>query len=708
MTTGMDMSQYLGAFLDEAGDNLKHLDDLILLVESDPANPGAINEIFRSAHTLKGMSATMGFEKMAALTHAIEDMLDGVRKGEYSLRGEDIDLLFRSLDTMQAMVDSIRGGGNDTSVETQELVASIRGAVKADRSPDTAQKTEANQLSGQDEEWIKEARGLGMNVFEIRVVLSPSCLLKAARAYMVVNRLEETGDLIKTIPPVEALENEQFSDEFRVYYSTGGNAEQVETALSRISELSVVEVRELGIEGSSPEKKREEQPREPVASAGREQAGSQQKPEPEHEPEKTPQEHAAEPVELPVAPKLSETPGKPDAAAPKKAAESGKKASQTVRVDIGRLDKMMNLVGELVIGKARIERLAQESRLREFDEPLSQLGRISSDIQELVTKFRMVPVSFIFERFPRLVRDLSKSLKKEVALVLEGQETELDRTVIDEIGEPMVHLIRNCLDHGIELPEERVKAGKPEKGTITISAYQEGSGVIIQVSDDGHGIDVSKIKAKALRKGIITEEQAETMSEEELLQIILLPGFSLAEKVTDLSGRGVGMDAVKIKVESLGGQFEVHTKLGEGTSVFVRLPLTLAIVVALLIKVGDEIYAIPLESVEETILVKRENVKTVHGTPATLLRGDVLALSDLAAILGTTTQGRDEVEYPVVVVKAGKNKIGFIVDELIGQQEIVIKSLGKFLSKIKGIAGATILGDGNVALILDVSSLYAR
>ena len=703
MTTGMDMSQYLGAFLDEAGDNLKHLDDLILLVESDPANPGAINEIFRSAHTLKGMSATMGFEKMAALTHAIEDMLDGVRKGEYSLRGEDIDLLFRSLDTMQAMVDSIRGGGNDASVETQELVASIRGAVKADRSPEPVRKAEEKQLTGQDEEWIKEARGLGMNVFEIRVVLSPSCLLKAARAYMVVNRLEETGDLIKTIPPVEALENEQFSDEFRVYYSTGGNAEQVEAALSRISELAVVEVRELGAGGKAPEK-REEQPQKPVSSAEREDAQSE--PAPEHE--RTPQEHDAEPAVASVAPKQPEAAGKADGAAPKKAPESAKKASQTVRVDIGRLDKMMNLVGELVIGKARIERLAQESRLREFDEPLSQLSRISSDIQELVTKFRMVPVSFIFERFPRLVRDLSKSLKKEVALVLEGQETELDRTVIDEIGEPMVHLIRNCLDHGIELPEERVKAGKPEKGTITISAYQEGSGVIIQVSDDGHGIDVSKIKAKALRKGIITEEQAETMSEEELLQIILLPGFSLAEKVTDLSGRGVGMDAVKTKVESLGGQFEVNTKLGEGTSVFVRLPLTLAIVVALLIKVGDEIYAIPLESVEETILVKRENVKTVHGTPATLLRGDVLALSDLAAILGTTTRGRDEVEYPVVVVKAGKNKIGFIVDELIGQQEIVIKSLGKFLSKIKGIAGATILGDGNVALILDVSSLYAR
>jgi two-component system chemotaxis sensor kinase CheA len=692
----MDMSQYLGAFLDEAGDNLKHLDDLILLVENDPSNPDAINEIFRSAHTLKGMSATMGFEKMASLTHAIEDMLDGVRKGEYSLRGEDIDLLFRSLDTMQSMVDSIRGGGNDASVETEALVASIRASVKADRSVETAKTTKEEPLSGQDEEWIREARGLGMNVYEVRVVLSPSCLLKTARAYMVVSRLEELGDLIKTIPPVEALENEQFSQEFTVYVSTGSGSEQIEATLSRVSELAAVEVRELGV-AQVPEPKAEPSAQEADSVTVEEEIipPSEAEPSADRTPEMSPEKRIGT---LPKA----------DAQAPKKAADASKKASQTVRVDIGRLDKLMNLVGELVIGKARIERLVQESRLREFDEPLSQLGRISGDIQELVTKLRMVPVSFIFERFPRLVRDLSKTLKKEVALVLEGQETELDRTVIDEIGEPMVHLIRNCLDHGIEVPEERVRAGKAEKGTITISAYQEGSGVIIQVSDDGHGIDVAKVKEKALRKGVVTQEQADAMTEDELIHLIYLPGFSLAEKVTDISGRGVGMDAVKTKVEALGGQFEVHTKLGEGTSVFVRLPLTLAIVVALLIKVGDEIYAIPLESVEETILVKRENVKTVHGTPATLLRGDVLALSDLASILGTATPERDDAEYPVVVVKAGKNKIGFIVDELIGQQEIVIKSLGRFLSKIKGIAGATILGDGNVALILDVSSLYAR
>jgi two-component system chemotaxis sensor kinase CheA len=297
-------------------------------------------------------------------------------------------------------------------------------------------------------------------------------------------------------------------------------------------------------------------------------------------------------------------------------------------------------------------------------------------------------------------------LGKEVELVLEGQDTELDRSVIDEIGDPMVHLIRNSLDHGIETREERRAVGKPEKGVLKIAAYQEGSGVIIEVTDDGHGIDPGKVKKKAIERGIISEEMAATMSDEEAIQIVLLPGFSLAPKITDLSGRGVGMDAVKTKVETLGGQMDLVSKFGQGTHVYIRLPLTLAIVLSLLIKVGDETYAISLENVEETILVKSENIKTVHGSPVTLLRGEVLSLSDLGEVLGTTVEETRRDEYPVVVVKIGKNKIGIIVNELIGQQEIVIKSLGRFLSKVKGISGATILGDGNVALILDVVSVY--
>ena len=693
--TDMDMSQYLGAFLDEADDNLQRLDDLLLALEKDTVNMDVINEIFRAAHTLKGMSATMGFEKMAGLTHAMEDRLDEARKGVRHLGDSDMNLLFTALDSIQGMVDSIRGGGSDAHLDVSALVAALRNqdpapeapAPEAPASPAATPETkQVDGLSQQESEWVAEAEGLGMSVYKLRVTLSETCLLKAARSYMVVNRLEEMGDIIKTDPPVEALENEEFDMEFSVYIGSSLPAEDIRQAALKISDVASVELSEM---------KAAAQPAAPAAPAPAAAAPA------------APAEGAA------PAKAESEKPTAPAAAAPVKPvapaakADGVKKASQTVRVDIGRLDKLMNLVGELVIGRARIERLVQEARLREFDEPLSQLGRISGDIQELVTKLRMVPVSFTFDRFPRLIRDLSKTLGKDVELVLEGQDTELDRTVIDEIGDPMVHLIRNSLDHGIERREDRRAVGKPEKGILKISAYQEGSGVIIEVSDDGAGIDPERVKQKAVERGILTEEEASVMTDEEAVQLVLIPGFSMAKAVTDISGRGVGMDAVKTKVEALGGQLDLVSKLGQGTRVYVRLPLTLAIVLSLLIKVGNETYAISLENVEETILVKKENIKTVHGAPATLLRGEVLSLSDLGNVLETEMDDADRDEYPVVVVKIGKSKIGFIVNELIGQQEIVIKSLGRFLSKIKGITGGTILGDGNVALILDVASFYS-
>lgn len=693
--TDMDMSQYLGAFLDEADDNLQRLDDLLLALEKDTVNMDVINEIFRAAHTLKGMSATMGFEKMAGLTHAMEDRLDEARKGVRHLGDSDMNLLFTALDSIQGMVDSIRGGGSDAHLDVSALVAALRNQDPAPEAPapeaPTAEASapEARQVDGlsqQESEWVAEAEGLGMSVYKLRVTLSETCLLKAARSYMVVNRLEEMGDIIKTDPPVEALENEEFDMEFSVYIGSSLPAEDIHQAALKISDVASVELSEM---------KAAAQPAAPAAPAPAAAAPA------------APAEGAAPAKaesEKPTAPAAA-APAKPVAPAAK--ADGVKKASQTVRVDIGRLDKLMNLVGELVIGRARIERLVQEARLREFDEPLSQLGRISGDIQELVTKLRMVPVSFTFDRFPRLIRDLSKTLGKDVELVLEGQDTELDRTVIDEIGDPMVHLIRNSLDHGIERREDRRAIGKPEKGILKISAYQEGSGVIIEVSDDGAGIDPERVKQKAVERGILTEEEASVMTDEEAVQLVLIPGFSMAKAVTDISGRGVGMDAVKTKVEALGGQLDLVSKLGQGTRVYVRLPLTLAIVLSLLIKVGNETYAISLENVEETILVKKENIKTVHGAPATLLRGEVLSLSDLGNVLETEMDDTDRDEYPVVVVKIGKSKIGFIVNELIGQQEIVIKSLGRFLSKIKGITGGTILGDGNVALILDVASFYS-
>ncbi|MBR0074226.1 MAG: chemotaxis protein CheA [Synergistaceae bacterium] len=675
----MDMSQYLGAFLDETDDNLHRLDDLLLALEKDMVDMDVINEIFRAAHTLKGMAGTMGFTQMMGLTHAMEDRLDAARKGTRPLTENDMNLLFTGLDNLQAMADSIRGGGNDAHIDVSEMVTQLRNEAPAPVSAQSSQPAQqASETSSQDSEWAKKANQEGANAYSVHVTLSQSCLLKAARAFMVVNRLEEMGEIYRSEPSNDALEREEFDFDFTVYVATPASPEEVKNTIEKIGDVQSAEVTEV---------KADETPA-PVSAPAPAQA------------EQAPAQEQAAPAPAP-APTATEQPKAPV----KK--ESAKKGSQTVRVDIGRLDKLMNLVGELVISRARIERLVQEARLRQFDETLSQLGRISGDIQELVTKLRMVPVSFTFDRFPRLIRDLCKTLNKNVELVLEGEDTELDRTVIDEIGDPMVHLIRNSMDHGIEHPEERKALGKPEKGILKIAAYQEGSGVVIEVSDDGAGIDPDKVKKKAIERGIITEDRANIMSDEEAQQLVLLPGFSMAKQVTDLSGRGVGMDAVKTKVEALGGQFDLSSKKNEGTHVYIRLPLTLAIVLSLLIKVGEETYAISLENVEETIMVRKEDIKTVHGEPTTLLRGEVLSLNILGDILGSDGVEYDRDEYPVVVVKIGKNKIGFIVSELIGQQEIVIKSLGRFLAKIDGITGGTILGDGNVALILDVASFYS-
>ena len=696
----MDVNQYLGVFLDEAGDNLAHLNELLLAAESNQSDMDTINEIFRVAHTFKGMSATMGFQKMAALTHSMEDLLGLVRSGSLVLNSDDVDLLFRCLDTLTAMVDQIRGGGTDEEVESDALIGLLHArrdgttaAPAASPAPAAAagggdpSDAELPELTDQEIEWAIAAEGAGMHVYELRIRLEESCMLRAARAYMVVTLVGDHGDIIKSIPNVDDLEREAFEREFVLYVATSDPMETLVEQISRVGEIADVDAREVEVGALSAvtAAHREETP--PPASA------------------EAPPSAVEAPAPIAAAPAAEKAPTPPEGAA--KQQQQHKAGSRTVRVDIGRLDKLMNLVGELVIGRARIERLVQESRLKAFEEPLAHLGRISGDIQELVTKLRMVPVSMVFDRLPRLVRDLSRQMGKDIRLVVEGAETELDRTVIDEIGDPMVHLLRNSLDHGIEGPDEREAQGKPRTGTIRVAAYQEGNGVIIEVSDDGKGINPEKVKKKAVERGIITEEQAQSMPDDEAVQLVMLPGFSTAEKVTDLSGRGVGTDAVKNKVESLGGQFMIYSTYGKGTRVVIRLPLTLAIVLALLIKVGDETYAISLENVEETLLVEKQDIRYVHGTPVTTVRGEILPLSDLAGILGTPGDRGDTEENPVVVARVGRERtrLGFIVDDFVGQQEIVIKPLGKLLLKVKGIAGATILGDGNVALILDAGSL---
>ena len=715
--TSMDMNQYLGAFLDEAEDNLAHLNELLLSAEQNQSDMNIINEIFRVAHTFKGMSATMGFHKMAALTHSMEDLLGLVRSGNLLLASDDVDILFKCLDTLTAMVGLIRNGGSDQDSDCEELIKVLH--IRRDNpgekvvaptgtpkeSPAVQPVTDEEQgsssesgfdgdavFSEQEREWINSANKSDMGVYEIKVTLEESCLLRATRAYMVVTLVGDIGNIIKAEPSVEALEREEFERSFLLYVASKDPMDSITKQISNICEVFEVIGREVIITSEQ---------KSSTASASGSAA-----PEVKQEAQSSVSSSAPVEKESPAAQMPHPDPKKAPES-PAKAQNKGGSGSRTVRVDIGRLDKLMNLVGELVIGRARIERLVQESRLKAFEDPLSQLGRISGDIQELVTKLRMVPVSMVFDRLPRLVRDLSRQMGKDIQLLVEGAETELDRTVIDEIGDPMVHLLRNSLDHGIESPDVREAHGKPRLGTITVAAYQEGNGVIIEVRDDGAGIDPEKVKRKAIQRGMITVEQAAVMPDNEAVQLVMLPGFSTAEVITDLSGRGVGTDAVKSKVESLGGQFMIYSNFGEGSRVVIKLPLTLAIVLALLIKVGDETYAISLENVEETLLVHKKDIKYVHGTPVTTVRGEILPLSDLSAIIGTPGDRPDNEEKPVVVVRVGRDRsrVGFLVDSFVGQQEIVIKPLGKLLLKVRGIAGATILGDGNVALILDASSL---
>ena len=705
MSDNMDMNQYLSAFLDEAGDSLEHLNELLLSAEKNQDDMSIINEIFRVAHTFKGMAATMNFHAMASMTHAMEDLLGLVRSGKLVLLSDDVDVLFKCLDTLTAMVETIRGGGSDQEVESAHLTEVLHArrdhpeGSLAEAVPDAAEFTAAGVKGGaeheqksdmliagffneQEHDSIASAESLGMQIYELKVTLEESCMLKAARAYMVVTLMGDLGEIIKTEPSVDDLEKEAFEHEFVLYVASRESVENLTSQIERIGEVAAAKGRVLDMDH--------------LKSSDTLNG---------LEPEDSPAQQESADMETVSAAQIHNEQAKAAETAAKK--DPAKGGSRTVRVDIGRLDKLMNLVGELVIGRARIERLVQESKLKAFEEPLSQLGRISGDIQELVTKLRMVPVSMVFDRMPRLVRDLSRQMGKDIKLEVEGAETELDRTVIDEIGDPMVHILRNSLDHGIESPDIREEQGKPRVGTIVIAAYQEGNGVIIEVKDDGAGIDTEKVKKKALEKGLITPEQAATFTDAEAAQLVMMAGFSTADQVTDLSGRGVGTDAVKNKVESLGGQFMIYSKFGKGTRVVIRLPLTLAIVLALLIRVGDETYAISLENVEETLLVHKKDIRYVHGTPVTTVRGEILPLSDLSMIIGTPGERPDVEENPVVVVRVGRDRsrVGFLVDAFVGQQEIVIKPLGKILLKVKGIAGATILGDGNVALILDAASL---
>lgn len=671
----MDMNQYLEIFIEESQEHLQGLNQSLLGLETNPKDMKILNEIFRVAHTLKGMAGTMGYTGITNLTHQMENVLDAIRNGKVEVNTAIVDILFECLDYLDNSISTIANTGQESGNKADSIIASLNGVLLKKPAAEAQQAEAASdkqddlmKLNQYDENIVRKAIQQGMGAYKIRVMLAKDCMLKSARAFIVFQTVERYGEIFKAVPKVEDIEDEKFENEFTIAIVTKESEALIKKELESISEI--IEARFEKIE---------------VAAE-------------------------AEAVQNNA---VSEVEEKDPSAAVSDEKESnedsqGKKAKmgKTVRVDIDRLDNLMNLVSELIIIKTRLEGVGTDSKNQDMTEAVEYLERITTSLHDAVMKVRMVPIERVFNRFPRMVRDLSKDLSKDITLNMSGEETELDRTVIDEIGDPLIHLIRNAIDHGIEEREERININKPASGTVHLRAYQDGNSVVIEVEDDGKGIDVEKIKKKAIERGLITQNDANELDEKNTIELLFKPGFSTAEKISDISGRGVGLDVVKTKIESLNGIVEVENTKGKGSKFIIRLPLTLAIIQALLVTIGEEKYAIPLNVIRDITTIDAATIRNVHGQDVVLNRNNVLPIVRLGKMLEVANVASDaSQELTAVVVKKGDKHAAFIVDSLIGQQEIVIKTLGKFLSGIKFIAGATILGDGQVALIVDTNSL---
>ncbi len=713
----MDMNQYLDIFVEESREHLQSLNASLLGLEKNNRDKAVLNEIFRVAHTIKGMSGTMGFVKMQRLTHDMEDILDDFRKERMVADSNSVDVLFKCLDALEGYVNEIVATGNEGSETYDDVIAAL-GRIQKGEIPQTVHNAavpatpvvQENPVLSHPEEpsaallnesddalrvtldqyernVIRKALDSGMNVFQIHVEVDKGCLLKAARAFIVFQILERNSEIIKSVPKVEDIEDERFDNEFTVVVISKKTREFFVKEINSVAEIKDVNV--LGIGTSLIED-----------AEGTLEAA-------ENEAAVTVLDVQAKAAKqggttLSSAP-ASRTPASEGETTVKKAQKTGK----TVRVDIDRLDTLMNLVSELIIIKTRLDESSHNKDSGADTESIEYLERITTSLHDAVMKVRMVPVETVFNRFPRMIRDIARELDKDIELEMSGEETELDRTVIDEIGDPLIHILRNSADHGLENKAEREKAGKEAAGHIYLRAYQDGNNVIIEVEDDGRGINIPLVRRKIVEKGLESPETANALSEKEIIEYLFKPSFSTADKVTDLSGRGVGLDVVKTKIEALGGMVEVDSRTGKGSKFIIRLPLTLAIIQALMVKVGAEKYAIPLSSIQEITNIKVHDVKRVRNQEVMLLRNNVIPIVRLDEVLSVegTLPDSEKKHLTSVIVKKGDKLSAFIVDSLIGQQEIVIKSLGKVMSGVKCIAGATILGDGNVALIVDVNTL---
>lgn len=691
----MDTSQYLELFIDETQEHLQSLNEHILELEKEPEDTDTINEIFRAAHTLKGMAGTMGYTRMQRLTHDLENVFQEIRNGNMKANAKLIDILFRGLDALEGYLEIISTTGSEGTEDNEDIIKDLDELVKegtgkasdGDTKEEKAKEASAQaQPTGSDKDKFRSipvseyeivamdnAKQEGQNILGITVYLQESCVLKAARAFLVFKSVEDKGELIKSVPTTEQIEDEEFDFDFSWILATKEDKETIKKLIMNVSEVADVAIDEFTYSAEQPEEKQEEKTVEATAVTQKEEKKE----------------------------------------APKKPVTKGKVASRSVRVDIDKLDVLMNLVSELIIAKNALvsvssaEGTADLSSNSTFNENIEYLERVTTNLHESVMKVRMVPIESVVNRFPRMIRDLNRKLNKKMELYMTGEDTELDRTVIDELGDPLMHLLRNSADHGLESNEERVRLGKPEVGSIYLDAYQDGNNVAIEVRDDGAGINIEKVKSKAIEKGTITEQQAETMTEKDFIDLLFRPSFSTADKISDVSGRGVGLDVVKTKIESLGGSIEAKTVKGEGSTFTIQLPLTLAIIQALMVEVGKEKYAIPLGNIDTIEDIALDEIKLVQSKEVIHLRGSVIPIVRMNEVLEMEDYEHDSESKSmvVVVVKKGDQRLGLGVDNLLGQQETVIKSMGHHITNAKLFSGATILGDGEVALILDTNTL---
>jgi len=694
----MDVSQYLEIFIDEAKEHLQSLNEHILVLEKDPEHTDTINEIFRAAHSLKGMAGTMGFKKMQQLTHDMENVFSEIRNGKMKVSSELVDVVFKGLDVLESFVANIQSDGTEGDIDCEDIIKSLARILNEGRGG-TGAKTEASgrvsaqeiiaapeanpkekfrtlKIEEHEKKAIAKAISLNLNVVGMTIYIQEYCVLKGARAFMINRTIEEHGEIIKLYPSAQDLEDEKYDFDYSAFVITKKTPQDLIEYVMGVSEVKEVVADYIYLS--------EEELNHYLAEIKRDELG---------EPSLK-KAVDADALKVGSAAQVKQQPSKPV-------------ANRSVRVDIEKLDVLMNLVSELIIAKNSL--VASSNAIRDqlessFFDQIEYLERVTTNLHESVMKVRMVPIESVVNRFPRMIRDLSKSLNKQMELYMTGEDTELDRTVIDEIGDPLMHLLRNSADHGLEPPEERIRKGKSPVGAIYLDAYQDGNNVVIEVRDDGAGINIDKIKKKAIEKGIVTEDQAERMSDKDFIDLLFLPSFSTSDKVTDISGRGVGLDVVKTKIEALGGDIEAKTIWGKGTNFIIRLPLTLAIIQALMVMISDEKYALPLGNIQTVENVRSSEIKKVSGKEVLNLRGDIIPVVRLGEVLDCP-KGEEKDDLLIVVVKKGERFAGMVVDKLLGQQEIVIKSIGKYIRNHKIISGATILGNGEVALILDVNPL---